>query len=423
MGSYCEIYFDGIEVCSAKSVVPEDFCAIFQESDRHVLEPDDENGHLLSVVYKANRDVVLDRLALLGCTASVAREQLTEWFENERKTWEEYASEPGGAWAAKTAQALREFSPEQWYARVPEALATRDTQDQLENDIDRRLRAYDADWLWFDGYGSLIVLRALLDACRDTRVVTLDVSDLVGGGWLEIDSKICDARRQEEVFEVRPLAPTVILAEGRSDTKILKHSLSALFPERQDYFSFFEHAELTVDGGTTYLVKFLKAFAAARVPVRMVAVFDNDTAGIRAYRQAQGLQLPENLIVFRLPDIELAGSYPTIGPQGRHVVDVNGRGAAIELYLGRSALTLDGSLSLIRWTGYDKTADAYQGEVEAKVEVQKEFFRALKKTSTPAEARARFPELARVWQAIFDVVERSAEAVQRKSFDGNWNWR
>lgn len=395
---------------------------MFQESDRHVSESSDEGGHQPNVVYKAKRDVVLNRLALLGCTASVARERLTEWVENERKTWEEYAAEPGGEWAIKKAQALREFSPEQWYSCVPEALATRYTRDESEDDVDRYLRAYDADWVWFDGYGSLIALRALLDACQDAKVVSLDVSDLVGGGWLEIDSKLCEARRQEEVLEVRPLSPTVILAEGRSDTKILKQSLSALFPERQDYFSFFEHAVLTVDSGTTYLVKFLKAFAAARVPVRIVAVFDNDTAGIQAYRQAQCLELPENLIVFRLPDIELARSYPTIGPQGRHVVDVNGRAAAIELYLGRSALTLNGSLSLVRWTGYDKTADAYQGEVEAKVEVQKKFFRALKGTSTPAEARARFPELAGAWEAIFDVVERSAEAAQRNSLDGDWDW-
>jgi hypothetical protein len=48
----------------------------------------------------------------------------------------------------------------------------------------------------------------------------------------------------------------------------------------QDYFSFFNHAELSVDGGAVYLVKFLKAFAAARAPLRIVAVFDNDTAGL-----------------------------------------------------------------------------------------------------------------------------------------------
>lgn len=37
-----------------------------------------------------------------------------------------------------------------------------------------------------------------------------------------------------------------------------------------------------VDGGTAYLVKFLKAFAAARAPFQMSGVFDNDTTGIQA---------------------------------------------------------------------------------------------------------------------------------------------
>ena len=415
MGSYCGIYFDDIEVCFDKSVVPEEFCAIFQESDRQVCESHEENGQSLEVVYKATKEVILDRLALLGCTASVAKQRLTEWLEDERDSWDAHALYSKGEWATKTAEALREFTPEEWYARVPGVLTKQFTEDEPNDEIDRHMRGYDSEWRWFDGYGSLIGLRAQLDACRDTRTVTLDVTDLVNGGWLNVDSKICEARRQDQVLEVRPLAPTVILAEGRSDIRVLKQSLSVLFPERQDYFSFFEHKVLNVDGGTTYLVKFLKAFAAARAPFRMVAVFDNDTAGTRAHDQAQGLELPDNLIVFRLPDTELARSYPTIGPQGCHVVDVNGRAAGLELYLGRSMLTVDGNLSPVRWTGYDKTADAYQGEVEAKLKIQKAFFRALNTFSTPSEARATFPELAKAWEAIFDVVERSAEAANRKS--------
>jgi hypothetical protein len=98
-------------------------------------------------------------------------------------------------------------------------------------------------------------------------------------------------RRAEDPFKPRPLAPTVVLAEGSSDIRILQRSLAVLFPERQDYFAFFNHAELSVDGGTAYLVKFLKAFAAARAPFRMIAVFDNDTAGIQAFRQASALGL------------------------------------------------------------------------------------------------------------------------------------
>jgi hypothetical protein len=62
MGSYCEIYFDKLEVCGAKSVVPDYFCALFQESDRMVRPSEDEDDEGPHVVYEAGRTVVLSRL-------------------------------------------------------------------------------------------------------------------------------------------------------------------------------------------------------------------------------------------------------------------------------------------------------------------------------------------------------------------------
>ncbi|HYO51878.1 HEPN/Toprim-associated domain-containing protein [Archangium sp.] len=413
MGSYCSIQFDELEVCISKSVVPDIFCAIFQEADRLVRRSRDEDDEDPDVVYEATRDVVLARLDLLGCTNTVVKERLAAWLEAERATWEGYVANDR-EWALETAQALRELTPEEWYVRAPEVLATRYEREEPVDVIDRHMRDHNDSWLWFDGYGSLVGLRALLDACHDVKVVTLDITALIGGGWLDKDEKVCETRREADVLEPRPLAPTVVLGEGSSDIRVLQRSLAVLFPERQDYFSFFNHAELSVDGGTTYLVKFLKAFAAARAPFRMVAVFDNDTTGLQAYRQVSTLRLPDNIIVVRLPDTELAKAYPTVGPQGRHVVDVNGQAAGIELYLGRAALTADGELRPVRWTGYNQAARAYQGEVEAKTEVESTFLDALATFSNPADARAAFPELVSVWEAIFRAVERSAESAERK---------
>ena len=86
-----------------------------------------------------------------------------------------------------------------------------------------------------------------------------------------------------------------------------------LFPHLTDYFGFFEHDELRVDGGVGYLIKFSQAFAAARISSRMVALFDNDTAGREAFNRASELPLPSNIKVLRLPDIALAESYPSVG--------------------------------------------------------------------------------------------------------------
>ena len=421
MGSYCTIYFDTLEICNSKSAVPDMFSAVFQESDRKVGVSRFEGEDTPEVVYETTRDVVISRLDLMGCTSQIARERLSEWIADEKETWQQYVRDSDSDWAVETEMAIRDFTIDEWNTRVPEVLTRRRIQEEPIDAIDRHMREHDSRWLWFDGYDSLVGFRALLDANPLVEKVTLDVSDLIHGGWIDETDCLSQRHPNESIHRMGPMAPTVILAEGRSDINILKRSLSVLFPEREDFFSFFEHKELNVDGGAAYLVKFLKAFAAARTPLRFVAVFDNDTAGRQAHRQATELGLPDNMILLQLPDTDLAKTYPTIGPQGFHTVNVNGQAASIELYLGRKALEIAGNLRPVRWTGYDRTAGAYQGEVESKDEIKRLFFQQLSFVGHPTEARDALPELVDIWKAIFAVVERSAEQAERKAV--NYGWR
>ena len=250
------------------------------------------------------------------------------------------------------------------------------------------------------------MLRALLDANADVQKVTLDISDLIGGGWLEPDVRLCEAARSPDGVG-RPMhEPTIILGEGSTDVHVLRTSLAALFPHLVEYFGFFDHAELNVDGGANYLVKFLKAFGAAGISSQMVAIFDNDTVGREAFENAKGLSLPENIKVLKLPDIELARAYPSVGPQGAHVVDINGRAASIELYLGkRNLLGNGGILTPIRWRGYSDRMDAYQGEIENKSEILRRFSHDISTYVSPIAARVAYPELVAVWQSIFEALK------------------
>ena len=420
MGSYCTVYFDNVDVCNAKSAVPDEFCALFQESDRLVRTSRyDDNGNP-EIVYETTRKVVLDRLNLFGITSQVAHEWLSLSIKRKQSTWEGYASRADGDWAVETANELRNLTADDWYARVPQVLATRRTREEYIDEIDRLLHGFEEFLPWFGEHDFLVGFRAILDAHPHVKKVTLDISDLVYGGWVDADERICHGYRSRVAVGLGPLAPIIVLAEGRSDVSVLKRSLSILFPERQEYFSFFEHAELSVDGGVGYLVKFLKAFAAAQVPLRIVAIFDNDTIGLQALRQAQLLDLPANMILMKLPDIDIAREYPTVGPQGFHSVDVNGRAASIELYLGQAALTTGGQLRRVRWTGYNKAADAYQGEVESKEDVKRRFFRDLNAQGSSSDAREAFPELVEVWERVFAVVRQSAGAVQREAVSHRW---
>ena len=316
-------------------------------------------------------------------------------------------TEHGSDWAEDGLKAIHALSYAEWSRRVPNVLRTRysDTKKSNPDDITERMSANDQEWLFIEASDERLIFRALLDACPGVKKVILDVTDLIDGGWLDERARLCEAARSPEAMTRPIFEPTVILGEGTSDIHVLKLSLAALYPHLADYFGFFNHAELNVDGGTTYLVKFLQAFGAARISSRMVVLFDNDTAGLEALKRAQALKLPSNIKVLRLPDIKLARKYPTVGPQGTRIVNVNGTAASVELYLGRQNLIgRDGRLFPIRWRGYVDKMKAYQGEIEGKADILRRFEKDLKQQKTPAAARKAFPELVAVWELVFGVL-------------------
>jgi hypothetical protein len=384
--------------------VPEALISVFQESDRRELadasDPDEIRQH---ISYSASRGDMLQRLDVLGASAGAAGRSYEEWRTAELQAFSEYA-EDGSEWAVPAAEALAGLTYTAWANRVPAALADRyKTEDgDARDEVERRMLDGEDSWLLFQHDDLRLLLRALLDACPTVQEVVLDINDLIGGGYLEEDVRLCDEARAAGIV-VRPvLEPTIILAEGSSDIRILRQALSAMFPHLIDYFGFFDHVELNVDGGANYLVKFLKAFAAARISTRMIALFDNDTIGSDAFGSAIALALPNNISVLLLPDTELAKSYPSIGPQGEYMVDVNGRAAGIEMYLGRhNLLSEDGTLSPVLWRGYSERMKDWQGELRDKAAIQKRFDADIGKSRTPDEARQAYPELAAIWNMIF----------------------
>ncbi len=403
MGSYCALKFDETDILSFKSRVPEALIALFQESDRQDIvdsRDPDEVRHIIS--YSTSRVEMLERLDVMGASSAAAGRAYEEWRATELRSLREYAMDDV-EWET-TAAALDALTYVAWADRVPTALADRYKVDReaARDEIEERMLDHDDSWLFFQQDDPHLLIRALLDACPNVERIALDIDDLIGGGYLEQDVRLCEDARAEGIL-VRPLLePTIILAEGSSDIRFLRQALSAMFPHLVDYFGFFEHGELKVDGGVGYLVKFLKAFAAARISTRMVALFDNDTVGSEAFRSAVALSLPPNISVLRLPEIELAKSYPSIGPQGLYMVDVNGRAAGIEMYLGRHNLLSDeGTLSPVLWRGYSEKTKDWQGELRDKRAIQQKFDADIRSARTPDEVRQAFPELAAIWLQIF----------------------
>jgi hypothetical protein len=88
-------------------------------------------------------------------------------------------------------------------------------------------------------------------------------------------------------------------------------------------------------------------------------------------------------------------------------MDVNGMAGGIELYLGPSALHEGpGEFRPVRWTGYNRKLNRYQGEVEGKREIVETYIEHLATCASPEEARARFPDMDRLLKQIFAVFTR-----------------
>ena len=410
MVSSCELRLDDIELTGQKAYVPEYLSGLFQEADR--VEAWDKKYEVDDIYYRVTRDSLLMRLDLLGCTEALSRERFQIWRAETIRQEEDYQKETGDN-NTNTLKALNSLTWQEWQRRVPDVLRTRfdlEKPDQFADEIDRNMRDLNANWLWFDGYESLLSIRAIIAACHDTKEVILDIGPLIGGGWIGRDERVCTKGAHVVWSRGQPTSPTIILAEGRSDIAILKASIKRFHPEVVDFFTFLDHSEFALDGGASFLVKFLKAFAAARVPANIVAVFDNDTAGLLALHDATALKLPGNIACIKLPDIELGRSYPTIGPQGAHEAEINGKAAGIELYLGRKSLTNNGTLRPVHWSGYDKRAFKYQGELDRKSEVQKEFLSDMQDGSVNCND---YPEMQLVWNRILSAAAKVAEHSQR----------
>ena len=404
MVSACLLYIDDIELTEQKACVPDDVSALFQESDRRECTNSDDDA---TIQYWASRESVLKRLDIMGCTASLAEKTFSEWRDRQVPLTEDLF-ERVDLDGTETLHALRNLTWEGWKNQVKTHLLKQhdDRRDEGTTDL-----FMPWSWMWFDGMNSLISLRSLVEAMEGCRHVILDVGDLVEGGWIDDQEPVC--LHEASMIKVRgqPTGPVIVLTEGVSDREVLQTSLRAFHPDLEEYVTFLNHEEFKVDGGAGYVVKFLKAFAAARVPANIVAVLDNDAVGYMEQQRTHALRLPNNMACIRLPDVEIARNYPSIGPQGQHHMDVNGKACGIEVYLGRSALTLNDELRPVLWNG--RCGDSWQGVVKDKEDVRNRFLELI--SNSNVNVNQEFPEMASVWKTILDAAISNAQLAQAEA--------
>ncbi|MFJ2349619.1 hypothetical protein [Streptomyces antimycoticus] len=223
-----------------------------------------------------------------------------------------------------------------------------------------------------------LALRAALLALPDAEVV-MYVQESEGDPDPEL-FQLCSMARESLHNTASKSSPVVVLTEGSTDVAILEPALDLLYPHLTDLVRFMDYGNRP-QGGAGGLVTTVRAFAAAGIANPVIALFDNDTAASEALRPLHRDALPRNIKFLQYPPLELARSYPTLGPPSIGTptgsptrADVNGLAGSIELYLGTDALSLpDGSLRPVQWRSYSPACQQYQGEVTEKRAVQQAY--------------------------------------------------
>lgn len=256
-----------------------------------------------------------------------------------------------------------------------------------------------------DGPSDPLVQLAMLTEILPRAMVWMDCSHLYGDRAPVVPPQVL-ARQEQAEEALYPNGKIIVLTEGKSDTRIITAALRAFYPEYADIYQFIDFEEFRIEGGASLLAGMVKVLAGARVQNRLLALFDNDAAGIEAIASLRSVKFPRTVRLKSLPPTALAASYPTLGPAGLVRMDVNGAGAPLELYLGRSSLTdASGALRPVRWQEWKPKAQCYQGVVQDKDAVTRAFEAAIAGSQTPTALRRQFPEMDLVLRAIFDAFE------------------
>jgi len=201
-------------------------------------------------------------------------------------------------------------------------------------------------------------------------IVHWDFMDVVESGYFEREDFSVGV--DDEGF--------LLVTEGTSDTKVIQHAFAILRPEIADFFRFIDMEDNYPFGGHGQLMNFMRGLRSIGKADGVLAIFDNDTVGVASLAQLEELS---GINAIKLPDLEEFRSFPTIGPNGEHLADINGKAAAIECYLKLP------QRCRIRWSNYEKRAGAYQGSIDQtsgeKSAQQDEFLRTTRADDYPFE--------------------------------------
>ena len=437
MGSYAPLTIGGYELFQTKSFVDPKAMSVFSESDRVAalvsVAPDGsrqskpiptswsrselyearDDDHEVRIAYRTTSLAVADRLEAMGIAIADVRAAFERRLLRRADEIAD-AAEDDDVSRLALSQMLRQATFLDWSSAFQESMADdlqptwpSITREALRTEMMRFIAEEAEDDTFFGLPGDARwLLRAVTEMCGPDLVVEYDITDLVLSGYYELREPVAERAIRSLRAEGRNNAPLVVLTEGSTDAAALAGALRVLAPHPTGYLTFPDFEGANAAGGTGQLLAAVRAFAAAGIVNRTVALFDNDIAGRAAIRSLARTRLPASLRVATLPDLAIAREYPARGPSGTSLQDVNGRAASIELYFGEDVLRgEDGELMPVTWGGRDAALDDWQGEVSDKSELQRRFREKVRRTSEDPTLIATLD-----WTGMRSIIDRILQA-------------
>jgi hypothetical protein len=394
MGAYGECWLESLYIGSTKNYVDAGLMQLFRASDKRMYKSlakdlpspmrrwashaDDPKERVNVVYYEAPAFLIRDRLDLKGYTLATAKRAFMKRMRAEMREHTGEVVEAMKDFYESRARILNALDVDEWIAtlrriKAADAGIPRWATSGYQKEATLEDFMLQHEWYGFSGADLYVPLRLALEICVEKDNLIYDLTDLVSSKYFDKNEDFIALTSNFAASEHASRARTIILTEGRSDTWILSESLKLLYPHLCDYFTFMDFEAARVEGGASHLARIVRSFAGAGIVNKVVAVFDNDTAGQEAIRSLQNVKLPANLCVLKLPVIKTLRKYPTIGPSRPISMNVNGSAASIELYLGDDVLRENGRLAPVKWSAYNPVVGKYQGEVLGKNKIQKRF--------------------------------------------------
>ncbi len=427
MSSYATVHLaDGREVCSFRDGVDQLFFVLFTQAERYTvkgaaavdflkdayLDFDLDPDECVAVGFQSTAGAIRDRLDLLGiddvAVASTLNDIAAERIAVNRSLRESLPSESFERLDREHTE-LQNLTWEHWTDVVRAAVESGKPLMDWGGPFDEG----SAGWLmalWRD-FDERHALRALLEVLDSEEQIRLDLSQL-DESWIADSVDPQEFARELVIYATTGGLPPVVLTEGKFDVEVLSAAIRVRRPHLVGFLRLPDFST-GLSGGASELCKLLRGFAATGIPNRVVGLFDNDAAG-RDGARPLGNTLPSNITFTFLSELDLARAYPTIGPQGATLMDVNGFAVSMELFLGADVLTVDGELLPIEWSNYVKHVGAYQGAVREKEGIQDRW-----RAKVAAAERDPAVVVTQDWSGIDLLLDHLIDAIKRNRHAGD----